>query len=80
MRVSGVQFGGTPIDHELPDGATVQVLRTAMGIPAQFVVMVNGEPADDATALQAGGYVSFAPAIKGGRKWYMLPNKMRRIS
>lgn len=75
MKVTGLLFGGNPQEHEFADGdASVSQLRQRMNIPTSYLVTVNGEPADEGTALQNGSFVAFTPAIKGGKLWLMLPN------
>lgn len=63
-KVNCQVIGGTPITHD--DVDTVRDAARRMNAEG-YQASVNGEPAGQDTRLQDFDYVSFAPAVKGGR-------------
>lgn len=66
--------GGSEIIVEVPAGATVATLRSALceaaptlaGLAARSLVAVNEEYAQDATPLAEGDDVALIPPVSGG--------------
>lgn len=58
----------TPIDLELPEGATAGEVAERLGVPEGEVSLlaVNGRRAEGGRALQAGDRITLFPPVAGG--------------
>jgi len=67
-RFAGDTTPGTPIDVELPDGATLTDLCQTLRLPADEVKLtyVNGRVQAEDWPLQSGDEIGIFPPIGGG--------------
>jgi hypothetical protein len=49
------------------EGETVRDIYTALGLSGSYTPSINGEPAEMDETIDDYVFVSFAPAVKGGR-------------
>lgn len=63
-NIRGQVLGG---QEKVLDANTVQDVYSALGLNGTYTATVNGEPAEMDTELNDYEFVSFAPAVKGGR-------------
>lgn len=54
--------------QELEDVETVKEARRALKLDKSYVATVNGEPQDEEYELTDFEFLSFAPAVKGGKR------------
>lgn len=61
--------GGSVFDYELPEGARVQDLVSALHMPDELaaVIIVGGRSADYADPLEEGAEVTLIPPLAGGQ-------------
>lgn len=66
MKITAKVVGGAPQDFD--DVETVGDVRKRLKLDKGYAATVNGEPEDDNYELNDYEYVTFAPAVKGGRR------------
>lgn len=58
-------LGGAPVVAQ--NITTVQQAANFVGLAGNYTAMVNGEPANFGDALDPYSFVTFSPAVKGGK-------------